>query len=180
MTKQPAYFDSQASAAAALKIDIYKLRDAKREGCPAFRSGRVYADDLLTWFENKRLRRKQAADSNRDETKERLRLAASAMIALAECANANLIGDDQFFQCGKMIVEAAGDQEFRDIFTNMIYGRLLGTYSELPEAFTAQPEITYWIIRERLMTPKERAELPTELPPSPGKRSQRAKLPKGS
>jgi hypothetical protein len=31
MTKQPAYFDSQASAAAALKIDIYDLREAKRQ-----------------------------------------------------------------------------------------------------------------------------------------------------
>ncbi len=48
MPKQPTYFDSLASAAAALKIDIYELREAKRQGCPAFRSGRVYGDEYLT------------------------------------------------------------------------------------------------------------------------------------
>jgi len=48
MAKQPGYFDSQAAAAAALKIDIEELRAAKREGCPAFRSGRVYRDELLS------------------------------------------------------------------------------------------------------------------------------------
>jgi hypothetical protein len=48
MPKQPTYFDSLASAAAALKIDIYELREAKRQGCAAFRSGRVYGDEYLT------------------------------------------------------------------------------------------------------------------------------------
>ena len=38
MPKQPAYFDSQAAAAATLKIEIDEIREAKREGCPAFRS----------------------------------------------------------------------------------------------------------------------------------------------
>jgi hypothetical protein len=33
---------SQAQAAAILKIDISELREAKAEGCTAFRSGRVY------------------------------------------------------------------------------------------------------------------------------------------
>jgi hypothetical protein len=55
MPKQPAYFDSQASAAAALKIDIYELREAKREGCPAFRSGRVYRDEFLSWRDAREL-----------------------------------------------------------------------------------------------------------------------------
>jgi len=40
----PLFYDSQAAAAAALKIDVYDLRDAKREGCPAFRTGRVYRE----------------------------------------------------------------------------------------------------------------------------------------
>jgi hypothetical protein len=40
MPKQPAYFDSQAAAAAALNIEIDDIREAKREGCPACRSGR--------------------------------------------------------------------------------------------------------------------------------------------
>jgi hypothetical protein len=57
MTKLPAYFDSQASAAATLRIDISELRQAKAEGCPAFRSGRVYTAPLLAWFTEKRRRR---------------------------------------------------------------------------------------------------------------------------
>jgi hypothetical protein len=50
MRKQFAYFDSQASAAATLNLDIDILRDAKAAGCPAFRSGRVYREELLRWL----------------------------------------------------------------------------------------------------------------------------------
>jgi hypothetical protein len=57
MAKRPAYFDSQAQAAATLKIDISDLREAKAEGCPAFRSGRVYTAPLLAWLAEKRPRR---------------------------------------------------------------------------------------------------------------------------
>jgi hypothetical protein len=57
MLKLPAYFDSQRQAAATLKIDISELREAKAEGCPAFRSGRVYTAPLLAWFAEKRQRR---------------------------------------------------------------------------------------------------------------------------
>jgi hypothetical protein len=52
--KRPRYFDSQASAAAALGISIKKIRQAKAAGCPACRSGRVYGDELVAWFEEKR------------------------------------------------------------------------------------------------------------------------------
>jgi hypothetical protein len=61
MPRKPAYFDSQASAAATLKIDICELREAKTEGCPAFRSGRVYIAPLLAWFAEKRRRRTDLA-----------------------------------------------------------------------------------------------------------------------
>ncbi len=54
MKKEPDYYDSQASAAAALNISIYDLRDAKRDGCLAFRSGRVYRQELLDYLESKR------------------------------------------------------------------------------------------------------------------------------
>src|SRR5947208_11349859 len=55
MPKRPAYFDSQAAAAAALNIEIDDIREAKREGCPAFRSGRVYGKELLSWLETRAL-----------------------------------------------------------------------------------------------------------------------------
>jgi len=61
---EPAYFDSQAAAAAALKIDIHRLREAKREGCIAFRSGRVYRDELLAWFAKTPKRRQLHADDD--------------------------------------------------------------------------------------------------------------------
>jgi hypothetical protein len=57
MAKLPTYFDSQASAAATLGIDISELRRAKAEGCSAFRSGRVYTAPLLAWFAEKRRQR---------------------------------------------------------------------------------------------------------------------------
>jgi hypothetical protein len=61
MPKLPTYFDSQAQVAAILKIDISELREAKAEGCPAFRSGRVYTAPLLAWFAEKRQRRADLA-----------------------------------------------------------------------------------------------------------------------
>ena len=61
MRKRPAYFDSIAAAAAALGIDIEELREAKREGCPAFRSGRVYRDELLTWLEARALEKTRSS-----------------------------------------------------------------------------------------------------------------------
>src|SRR6266550_8778528 len=61
MLRRPAYFDSQAQAAATLKIDISELREAKAEGCPAFRSGRVYTAPLLAWFAEKRKRHAELA-----------------------------------------------------------------------------------------------------------------------
>ena len=44
-----------------LKIDISQLREAKAEGCPAFRSGRVYTAPLLAWLIEKRQRRADPA-----------------------------------------------------------------------------------------------------------------------
>ena len=64
MPKQPAYFDSQAFATAALKIDIEELREANRQGCPAFRSGRVYRDKLLSWLQARDLKKVGSVKGN--------------------------------------------------------------------------------------------------------------------
>ena len=50
LKKERAFFDSQQQAAAILKVPIGLLRRAKREGCPAFRSGRVYVKPLKKWL----------------------------------------------------------------------------------------------------------------------------------
>lgn len=51
---KPTYFDSQAQAAAALNVEIEVLRQAKRDGCTAFRSGRVYREPLVAWLAQRR------------------------------------------------------------------------------------------------------------------------------
>lgn len=67
MPKQPAYFDSQASAAATLKIEISELWEAKAQGYPAFRSGRVYRDELLRWRNKYRSSTNKAEAIDADE-----------------------------------------------------------------------------------------------------------------
>ena len=54
MKADPEFYDSQAQAAAELRIALDILRDAKRNGCPAFRSGRVYRAPFLAWLAGKR------------------------------------------------------------------------------------------------------------------------------
>jgi hypothetical protein len=63
MPRNVAYFDNQAAAAAVLKLDVYELREAKAAGCPAFRSGRIYRDELLPWLVEWRRQRAGQATS---------------------------------------------------------------------------------------------------------------------
>jgi hypothetical protein len=143
--KQPAYFDSQAQAAAALNIDIYKLHDAKREGCPAFRSGRVYREELLDWFEEERLR-KEAAALNRDESKEHIEVGANAVLWLLESANADLLSHDQMFSCAKAILEAVGNEEMLRCFAvDIIFRWIIENFPELSDAHEAHPETVEWL-----------------------------------
>ena len=67
MPKQVAYFDSQASAAATLDLGIDMLRDAKAAGCPAFRSGRVYREELLRWLKEHPIARNKPEAFSLDE-----------------------------------------------------------------------------------------------------------------
>ena len=66
MPRKVAYFDTQAQAASVLKLDVYELREAKAAGCPAFRSGRIYAAELLPWLVE--WRRQRAAQSKSKST----------------------------------------------------------------------------------------------------------------
>lgn len=144
MPKHPAYFDSQAQAAAVLNIDIYKLRDAKREGCPAFRSGRVYHDELLDWFGRKRQRRELTASSDA-KVKKRQKLIACTFLNLMECANADLLTDDQFFDIGKTIVETAGDELILEGFIGIMFQFVADNFPELSDAHKAHPKIVDWL-----------------------------------
>ena len=105
MPNNTAYFDSQASAAAALKINIQDIRAAKKTGCPAFRSGRVYKKPLLKWIAQKSTERKRKSDGEQDELKEAL---CDAMSSLAARFRAGLISTDDYFDRATTILSIRG------------------------------------------------------------------------
>ena len=45
-------FDSMQQCAASTGVPLGRLKSAKRSGCGAFRSNRVYSAELLVWFAN--------------------------------------------------------------------------------------------------------------------------------
>ena len=49
-SKAPIVFDSLAAAAGGLGIQKFYLSAWKAKGCPAFRGGRVYLDELRKWL----------------------------------------------------------------------------------------------------------------------------------
>ncbi len=151
--KQPAYFDSQASAAATLRIDIYKIRDAKAAGCAAFRSGRVYRDDLLAWFEEKR--RLRAPKSNRDERIDRAMPVVKTIVALTDCVNLGMITDDQYFEIGTEILRSITDEikdwsegkPLIDEWAENLLRYLFGKFKDLEAAHKTHPKLIGWICR---------------------------------
>jgi hypothetical protein len=151
MPKEVPYYDSQATAAAALKIDIYELRELKSTGrCPeAFQSGRVYKGPLLKWLASRR-RRQAAKNSNSpcDETTRRRSAVANAMIALAQCANAGVLTDEQYFKLGITIAEASTDEEILKQWIQVLFDFLSENFSELSDARKAHPRIVRWLCRQ--------------------------------
>ncbi len=134
----PEYFDSQASAAASLGIDIDKIREAKRAGCKAFRSGRVYQTALLEWFEEKRAARlaRNPAGPNgaEDNAKVRLRWFCEAIICLMRARDAGGLSDEQFFELTDPIVKAARDKELQQIFVGKLYDWLHSQFTDIRDA----------------------------------------------
>jgi len=68
-------FDSLAGAALYLKCPIEVIKAAKKAGCPAFRSGRIYIEEVKAWLET------NEADEESILSKERLQCRK----LLAEC-----------------------------------------------------------------------------------------------
>jgi len=152
MSKHPAYFDSQASAAAALKMDISELREAKREGCRAFRSGRVYRDELLSWVQAKQLGKIVSAASNGVGIKNARAIVAQTIRGISECADLGVLTAEQCFDFCLTIVEAAGDPEIREFFREMIFNWLEQNFSEVAfaKARKAHPQIMSWFDSETI------------------------------
>jgi hypothetical protein len=97
MPNDTAYFDSQASAAATLKIDIRDIREAKKAGCPAFRSGRVYKKPLLKWLAHNKSKRTKRKDDLKH-------VFCEVMISLAKRFEGGLLTAEQYFdRCEKLV-----------------------------------------------------------------------------
>jgi hypothetical protein len=150
MPKQPAYFDSQASAGAALKVSVDELREAKRQGCPAFRSGRVYRDQLLNWIQERDLKKTGSVASNGVGLEEGRFAIAQTIRGLSVCANLGVLTPEQYFDFCKTIVDAADDYELREVFRQTIANWLQLNYSEIlnAKARKAHPRIMSWFDSE--------------------------------
>ena len=150
MPNQPAYFDSQASAAAALGIDIEVLREAKRQGCPAFRSGRVYRDELLRWLQTRDLQKTGPVGANGAGLEENRFVIAQTIRGLSVCANLGVLTPEQYFDVCKTIVDAANDWKLRDVLRHSIANWLQLNYSKIENAKArkAHPEIMRWFRTE--------------------------------
>ncbi len=151
--KRPAYFDSQASAAAALGISIDKIRQAKAAGCPACRSGRVYGDELIAWLEQEQ--RLRTAKSNRDPRIDRTMPVAKTIIGLTDCVNLGLITDDRYFEIGTEVIRSITDeiQEWPegkpliDEWVENLFQYLFGKFKDLEAAHKAHPKLVGWLCR---------------------------------
>ena len=150
MPKQPAYFDSQASAAAALGIDIEVLREAKRQGCPAFRSGRVYRDELLKWLQTRDLQVTGSAGAHGAGLEKNRFVVAQTIRGLSVCANRGLLTPEQYFDVCKTIVDAANDPELREVLRQTIQNFVQLNFSKIAEAEARKthPKIMRWFHSE--------------------------------
>ena len=145
-----AYFDSQACAAAAFKIDISELREAKRKGCPAFRSGRVYRDEYLRWRQASELEEIHSVRANGVGIQEGRSIIAQTIRGINVCVNLGVLTPEQSFDFCRTIVEAAGDPELREAFRRALCDWLEFNFSEIAEAKArkAHPQIMSWLTSE--------------------------------
>lgn len=134
------------------KIDIYELREAKRQGCPAFRSGRVYGDEHLGWREARELEKVGSVAADGIGIEESRSTIAQTIRGLSVCANLGVITPEQYFDFCHTIVEAADDQELREVFRRTILNWLQLNFSEVAEAKArkAHPKIMSWLRLENI------------------------------
>jgi hypothetical protein len=140
MPKEIEYYDSQASAAASLGLDIYKIREAKTQGCSAFRSGRVYRAPLLEWFAKKR-KRLASSSSISPHTAS----IGKAMEALANAYEAEAITHELFFDQTTALVEATGNKEILAGWIQFQFDWLAENFPNPAEAWKVHPKVVEWL-----------------------------------
>jgi hypothetical protein len=126
------------------------LREAKRQGCPAFRSGRVYRDELLSWLQTRELQKTGSVGANGAGLEENRFVIAQTIRGLSVCANLGLLAPEQCFDVCKMIVDAADDWKLRDVLRHSIANWLQLNYSKIENAKArkAHPKIMRWFSTE--------------------------------
>jgi hypothetical protein len=165
MSKKIDYFDSQASAAASLGLDIYEIREAKTKGCTAFRSGRVYRAPLLEWLAKHKphARRKRhvapifslEAAKTGDERTDRALDVCATIIALTNCANRGLITDDRYLEIGTELMRSITDEinewpegkPLIDDWAAKLLEYLFDNFKDLEAGHKAHPKLVGWLCR---------------------------------
>ena len=149
MAKQPAYFDSMAAAAAVLGIDVEVLREAKRQGCPAFRSGRVYRDELLRWLREKHVQ-KRRLDQIDARGRTGQSVIAQTIEGITSCVDLGVLTPEQSFDFCRTIVDSADDTELRELLRRTLSEWVEYNFSEIAEskARKAHPTIMSWLRSE--------------------------------
>jgi hypothetical protein len=141
MSELPVYFDSQAQAAAMLKVDVYFLKELKAAGSKAFKpGGRIRRDELLETIEQKRAarlaRNPLGAGQNRgdDPARARLRSICEIMLALSKARDLGTLSSEEYFDLGNPIVEAARNKELQKFWIDQMYRWLQKTFSDIDDA----------------------------------------------
>jgi len=165
----PAYFDSQAQAAAMLNISVYEVKAAKAAGCPAFRGGgRIRGKEFVAWLSKKNIERKRQASEETDEVKNLIRVVGETLMGLDECGNLNLLTAEQHFEFCKTIVEASKNSEVlhffvqhEDLWLRRKFWTGDRTFEQAIWAMLEEhPKITKWVFqtleKEKLLDPDHR------------------------
>jgi hypothetical protein len=142
MPKEVEYFDSQASAAASLGLDIYDIREAKTQGCCAFRSGRVYRGPLLEWMEAKRAKAQKVIPPGANARRVAI---AETIIAIARAFEAEAITREQYFDQTTELVEAAGDREILTGWIQNQFDWLCESFPNIADAWKEHPNVMQWL-----------------------------------
>lgn len=156
----PTYFDTQGQCSSILGIDEQELKDWKRQGCPAFKHGRIYRAPLLKWIEAKKAKVRGPSDVAGDPDKETRR----AIIAFAQQYERGAIDFREFFDRTTLLVEALGDQAVMHEWIRQVFYWLREDFPKLTDAHKVHPRIVEWLCRQG--GAKYRA-------PSSGKRASR-------
>ena len=129
-----------------LGIHIEDIRDAKAEGCSAFRSGRVYRAPLIEWLEKRKIQQRSESDAGLGDERARKRTIVHAMIELARVFEIGALTRDQYFEQGTALVEATGDNDIRIEWVRQTFDWIAGEFPDLVVANDHHPKAVAWLL----------------------------------